>query len=190
MRRPLRLRSAALAAVLVAAAGPPPRFVVQPGSRFWIDGTSTMGAYTCTATRAAGSGTAEGPGRVAAEVAVPVRAFDCGQGRMNRDFYRALRAGDHPDIRIAVTHVEADAVPTTGAWTRARATGTIRLAGVERPVVLQAEGQRQADGRLRVRGRHPFRMSDFGVTPPVGLLGLVRAHDGVVVRFDLVAGPG
>ena len=64
--------------------------------------------------------------------------------------------------------------------------GTITLAGEQRPVTVTAQGQRMDDGLVRIQGRHALRMTDFDIEPPTGLLGLVRAHDDIVVRFDLV----
>lgn len=190
MRRPFRLAVLLGPMLLLGlAATPQSRYAVDTQSRFWIDGTSTMGRYTCEADAVMGSGRVLPAGRsVEAEVIVPTAAFDCGNPRMNRDFVDALQAEQHPTIRFRVDRAEIlDANPAPGAWVNVRATGTLRLAGVERPITLDAEGQRLPDGRVRIRGRHPLKMTDFGVEPPTGLLGLVRARDAVVARFDLVA---
>ena len=187
-------RSLSLALVLVALVGfdqpDPTRYAVADGSRFWIDGTATTGAWTCEADAVGGQarlGDAQG---LEAEVVVPVHAFDCASGPMTRDLRRALGAEDYPDIRYVLEHAEtlgADGRP--GTWVPVRAVGTLRLAGTARRVTVEAEGRRRADGRVDLRGRLPLRMTDFGVRPPSHALGLVRAHDSIVVRFDLVAAP-
>ncbi|MDX1530249.1 MAG: YceI family protein [Rhodothermales bacterium] len=196
-----RTRSALLllaALAFSAAAGPSQpdsargagaaRYVVAEESRFWIDGTSTVDDFTCEATAVAGYAEVRQAGTghaVRAEVVVPTRDFDCGRSAMNRDFYDALRADHHPTIRFQLDRAEV--VGEAAGAVRDHAAGTLTLAGATRPVTLDAEGERLADGRVRVRGRHPFAMTAFGVEPPTALLGLVRAHDRVVVRFDLVA---
>lgn len=190
MRRLALLRLALpLAALALAGASAQTRFELQPESRFWIDGTSTVSAFTCEAAEVAGSGLVE-PGRLSARVAVPVEAFDCGIGRMNRDFREALRAEEHPEIRFELRSAEVLEAPAEpGGWARLEARGTLTLAGAERAVLLRAEGRQLPDGRVRLRGRHVLRMTHFGLTPPTALLGLVRAHDVITVRFDLVAEP-
>jgi len=123
-----------------------------------------------------------------AEVTIPVRALDCGSGPMNRDLYAALDADAHSSIRFdldAAQALEAEARP--GAWVRVRASGTLRIAGASRRITLDAQGRRLPNGRVALRGRQALRMSDFGVAPPSHALGLVRAHDAIVARFDLVA---
>jgi polyisoprenoid-binding protein YceI len=197
MIRPrLALRSALACGVLVlpaallgaAGAAISERYVAAAGSHFTIDGTSTMGAYSCEAGEVAGAADVPTGGPVTAGVTVGVGSFDCGVARMNRDFRRALLAEAHPEIRFTLDRAEvlaAEAHP--GAWVPVRAAGRLRLAGTERAVVIEAEGRRLGQGRVRLRGRHPMRMTDFGVDPPSGMLGLVRAQDRIVVRFDLTA---
>ncbi len=179
-----------LALLVLGSLGAAPvhdRYEVAPESRFWIDGSATTGPWTCEADGISGHGVLGGDA-LRAEVSVPVRAFDCGSGPMNRDLRHALRADAHPAIAFTLDRAETlggDARP--GAWVRVRATGRLRLAGVERPVTLDAEGRQLADGRVALRGRKDLRMTDFDVDPPSHALGLVRAHDPIVVRFDLAA---
>jgi polyisoprenoid-binding protein YceI len=190
MRR-LRLPALLLPAVLLvgaAGAGVSQHYAVASGSRFRIDGTSTVGTWRCAATEVAGTAHVPAGARVTAEVTVGVRSFDCGVARMNRDFREALRVDAHPAIRFVLDRAEVLAPEARpGAWVPVRVTGRLRLAGTERPVVIAAEGQRQGQGRVRVRGTHALRMTDFGVDPPTGMLGLVRARDNVTVAFDLHA---
>lgn len=165
----------------------PERYQVALDSRFWIDGTATTGPWTCEADDVSGHGVLGGDA-LRAEVSVPVRAFDCGSGPMNRDLRHALRSEAHPTIVFTLDSAETlGAEPRPGVWVRIRATGRLRLAGAERRVTLDAEGRRLSDGRVALRGRHGLRMTDFGVDPPTHALGLVRAHDAIVVRFDLTA---
>ena len=195
---PLRLFPLLLLGALGPMLAPPTaaqaQYTVRPDSRFWIDGTSTVNSFTCAASEVAGFGSVDeeamGDARRAdlrAEVVIPVRAFDCGLRQMNRDFYEALKGKAYPAVRFALRRAELLASDGRSEWTPVRVWGAITLAGEQRAVTVTARGQRLADGRVRIQGRHPLRMTDFGIEPPTGLLGLVRAHDDIVVRFDLVA---
>lgn len=178
-------------AALLGAAGvsvPPQEYALAPGSRFRLEGTSSVGTWACTTTDLAGGASQPAQGSVTGRVVVRVRSFDCGISRMNADFRDALRADAHPEIRLTVDQAVMTTRPSRPrAWVPARATGRLRLAGVERPVTIAATGREEADGRIRVRGRHELRMTDFGVTPPSGMGGMVRARDRVTVVFDLRA---
>ena len=183
-----------LGALLVMPATAQAQYTVRDASRFWIDGTSTVSAFTCAASEVAGSGTVDEAAMSAArqadfraEVVIPVRAFDCGVRQMNRDFYEALKGQAYPAVRFALRHAEILPSATASEWTPVKVWGTLTLAGEQRPVTVTARGQRLGDGRVRIQGRHALRMTDFDIDPPSGLLGLVRAHDDIVVRFDLIA---
>ncbi len=168
----LAFLSGAVAPLGVAAGAQPDRYVVDTGSHVQIDGTSTLGRYACEAGVVGGEADVPPGEPVTAQVTVGVGSFDCGQSRMNRDFRRALRADDHPAIRFDFDLAEARAAEARpGAWVPVRATSRLRLAGVERTVEIAAEGQRLGPGRVRLRGQHPARMTDFGVDPRRGCSG-------------------
>lgn len=176
-----------LALVLSASTLTPTRYTVQDGSRFWIDGSATTGPYTCAADDVSGQATVDGEA-VTADVHIPVSDFDCGLPPMNRDFRNALKNERHPTIRFALREADVLTPPSQdGGWARVRALGTLQLAGATRMVAITAEGRTLSNGQVRLRGEHRLRMSDFGIEPPSGMLGLVRAHDGITVRFDVVA---
>jgi hypothetical protein len=166
-------------------------------SKLWIEGTSTVNSFTCKAGELEGSAALHAPGMVRtasngqarAEVTVPVKAFDCGKTRMNRDFYEALKASAHPVIEYRLDRVEVVSGPEAGAGPyRLRAFGRLRIAGAERRVETNVQGLRAQDGRFRVEGSQPLLMTDFGIVPPTALMGLVKAHDRIVVRFSFLAG--
>jgi len=66
---------------------------------------------------------------------------------------------------------------------------TIVVAGVEKGVRLRVTRERLDDGTVVARGSVPLMMTDFGVTPPTGLFGLIRSHNEIVVKFEVVIAP-
>lgn len=109
---------------------------------------------------------------------------------MNSDFTEALKADAHPAISFSLVDASWPAGPVrVGSWVSVSATGELEVGGEARRIAVTVEGQRLANGRIRIRGSHPLRMTDFGIEPPSGLLGLVRSHDDIVVRFDIQAAP-
>jgi polyisoprenoid-binding protein YceI len=183
-------------AVLVPPVGAQDAYVLTPESRLRIEGTSTIDTFTCEAETILGSGHLQGSHGVAGEksrigseearveLIVPVESFDCGKARMNRDMYEALKASSHPEIGFLLDGVEVVDSNSDGEY-NLRATGRLSLAGEERQVTLSVRSTTFPDGRLRAAGAVDLLMSDFGITPPKALLGLVRARDQITVAFEL-----
>ncbi len=185
-----RFSTLIIALLLVGGSFEADRYEALPDSMIWIEGTSTMGTYSCAGDRVVGFGRLDQShsAHLTVEIAVPVRSFDCGIGQMNDDLTDALKADAHPAISFSLS--DADWSPgsfRTGVWVPISAIGELEVAGETRRVTFSLHGQRQADGLVRVRGEQSLRMTDFNVEPPSGLLGLVRSHNDIVVRFDLRA---
>jgi hypothetical protein len=187
--------------VLPSAAGDlhgqePPRVLhALPGSTLTIRGSTSVGApWHCTASavdaRVAVSPPLESalsplPDVRGIALQVPVGALKCQSGPMERAMRRTIRAD-----------VDTAAQTITGRFDIADDTrpphanqrylfGALKVAGTERNVYLTATIDPQPDGTLRVRSRIPLNLTDFGMTPPRVLFGLVRARDGVTVEVDL-----
>lgn len=168
------------------------RVTLLPESRLAISGTSTVNRFTCATDEVDGEGRIplDAAPRVRAEqseawLRVPVETFDCGNRRMNGDFLDALKAKEHPEIRFELADV--DLGDTVGDDRRVLAMGQLTIAGNARQVSVELLGRQAGDGRLVAEGSVPLRMTDFGIDPPTALMGLIKAHDHIVVRFDLVA---
>lgn len=178
-----------------AQTGEPEGVALASASRLWLEGGSTLGEWTCEATRLEGSvraagGEASQTGRGAVlpriegvAVRVPVKEIRCGKAPMERDLYRALRADLHPVIEFSLARSHAEeavdgAVPVTVA-------GSLSVAGTTRPVELEVLVGESGRGELAVRGTAEVRMTEFGVSPPTAFFGLLRADERLRVRFDL-----
>jgi hypothetical protein len=117
---------------------------------------------------------------------VPVQSLRCGNRQMERDMYRALRAEANPVIDFEFRElVGGVAHDIDGNSYRATISGVLRLAGTERAVQVPVDAVRVGRDRFRLRARLPLRMTDFRITPPTALFGMVKAKNDLVVTFDL-----
>ncbi|HUR80168.1 MAG TPA: YceI family protein [Thermoanaerobaculia bacterium] len=123
------------------------------------------------------------------QLRVPVQSLRCGNRQMERDMFRALRADANPVIEFQfnalVGGVEHD---IDARRYRATISGVLTLAGTRRTVQIPVEAERIGRDRFRLRARLPLRMTDFSITPPTALFGIVKANDELVVQFELVLG--
>ena len=168
--------------------------LLQPESRLWVDGTSTVRAFTCGTTTFTAKIESEAPQSVAAlmlgQKAVktvvadfPTEALDCKNGTMNEHMRKAIKAQDNPTIEFRLASYD---VLTENGQIKGQLRGTLQMGGVEKPVVIDAAGTRTADGQLRVTGTTKLRMTEWGLKPPTLMFGTMKVNENVQVGFDLL----
>lgn len=186
---------------LVAAAGlvqaQSVRLAAGPDSRLWVEGGSNLHEWSCKATafdavidadESLLKSAAPGPSTVKlVQVKLPVRSLKCGNGKMDGNLYKALKADDAPQITYTLSSFET--VPGANDSFKLTTTGALTIAGTAKPITIDVTTKRLANGTLTANGEVSFLMSEFGVKPPTALLGTLRTSDKVTVKFELLVGP-
>jgi polyisoprenoid-binding protein YceI len=170
------------------------RLAMQPQSRLWINGSSTMRSFECKAASFDANVESTGPGAVSAVLAgekavrgvefkVPANRLDCGNGTMNEHMLKALKAKDHPEIvfRLASYETAKAAQGVEGS-----VTGTLTIGGVAKTITMSGTATEPEPGTLRVKGSHEIRMKEYGLKPPTLMLGTLKVDERVKVSFDLL----
>lgn len=122
------------------------------------------------------------PGAVEAfEVTIPAAKLTSPRSGLDKNMHKALNVEQHPDILFRLKGLTAKA-GTPGAFT---ATGTLRVAGVDKDVSLDITLGRSAQA-LVVKGTTKLLMTDFGIEPPSALFGTVRSAPEVTISFQTV----
>ena len=166
---------------------------LQPTSRLWISGTSTVRSFECSATAfdanvesVPGATTAVLAGEkavTAVEIRVNTERLDCKNGTMNEHMLKALKAKTNPTIVFTLASYDlakqADVVRVT-------LNGTLAMGGVEKPVSMTVNASEGASGMLHVVGTHELRMTEWGLKPPTLMLGTMKVDERVKVGFDLL----
>ena len=165
---------------------------LQPESRLWIDGTSTVRSFTCTAkdVQATIPAEADAVGALlagekavqSAEVKIAAGKIDCGNGTMNGHMYKALKVEQNPTIELKVASYDMKSAAGT---ITGKLNGTLTIGGITKPVVIDAIGKKDGVG-LRVTGSYPVKMTDYGLKPPTLMLGTLKVNELVKVNFDLL----
>ena len=197
MRSRLYLAIPGAAVALAAMAAPLGNaLTLQPGSRAWVEGTSTVRSYRCETSRVEGSAAMENAtttlAQIAAaprrgEISIQVASLDCRNGTMNGHLRRALKAEENPAIRFRATSIQV--TPGGDSQATVRMSGPLTIAGGTQAVSIDATATREANGALRVRGSKQLDMTDFGVQPPRLMMGTMRVRDAVTVGFDVILRP-
>lgn len=189
MRKSLVLGALLVPALAAAALAP---LSLQPGSRVWVDGTSTARSWHCESTGAVGTAAASSTelaqlsSVASAQVTVPVSSLDCHNNTMNGHMRNALKAAQAPEIRFRASSVSV--TPTSADAGSVAMQGTLSIAGQDRPVTINGTVARE-NGQIRVRGSKRITMTEWGVRPPSLMLGAMKVAPVATVGFDVVLKP-
>ena len=156
-----------------------------------ISGTSTMHPYTVsTKTLKVVRGTASAADLTTLlqpnalqefELHIPVNTFTSDKDGLTKQMSKALKADKHPLITFKLSGY---AVEPSADGATVTSTGSLTVAGVERPIDMVLAVKEQA-GALHVRGTRDLLMTEFGIKPPTMFMGMLKTHDKVTIQFEV-----
>ncbi len=118
------------------------------------------------------------------EVAAPVEKLTSGDGSLDKTMWAALKSGPFKELRFQADRFALRPTTAQGASFGLAVQGELAVAGVTRPLALEADAVAMPDG-VRVAGRTSLRMTDYGIKPPTLMFGAIKTADLVVVTFAL-----
>ncbi len=181
------------------APAPAARIRLDPASRLWLEGDSTLHKYRLDSKKLdvrLGEGDASGTalealvdhgGIKTVEVRVAVGDLTSGEGGLDDNMRHALDADHHPEIRFQMESYHASP-GSAGADLSLVIKGRLQIAGIEKPIELEAAAEREGKA-LHVTGVKQLLMTDYGIKAPKFMLGMMSVSDPVTVHFDLKLEP-
>jgi polyisoprenoid-binding protein YceI len=174
------------------------RYDAQPvGSKATIEGTSSIhdwhmdsavigGFMEVDAKFPESALTDAAAARPKVEVFMPVRSFKSYAKRMDEVMQEQMNEPKHKRIEYKLTELKAkSAAGATGAL-QFDAVGVLTINGVSKTNTMPVTIEKK-DGKLKVIGSTPLKMSDFKVVPPkltIPLLGSITTGDDIKVSFE------
>ncbi len=176
------------------------RLELRPGSELTFEGTSTLHAFHCKTTKM--DATVQVDPTYAAtklsqlkrpiktvEIVIPVKGIKCGSKGLEDNMYKTLKADKYPEIRYELSTYEIPSGTATDDGFAIQASGKLTVAGQQKMIEMVIKADRQGDGNATATGKQDLLMTDFGIKPPVFMLGTLRTGNKVVVSFKLMATP-
>ena len=174
------------------------KLVAGTGSKLWVEGGSSVRSWKCDATRieATVTGAAVAPTASAKDVSaaasralltVPVAQLDCHNGTMNEHMRKALKADANKTIEYRIAKWEL--TPRGNDEGTVATSGTLVMAGAEKPLAVELTAKRGAEGIWQVTGSKTLKMTEWGIKPPSLMLGTMKVRDPVTIQFELALEP-
>lgn len=114
-------------------------------------------------------------------LSIDVNGFECQQPYMDKDLRKALKAKECPLMKICLLSIGS----FNGNVSQVKGKVAISLAGVTRVIDVDYTVQPLDDNNLRLYGKQQVLFSDFDLTPPRKMAGLVKVEQQIDVNFML-----
>ena len=113
-----------------------------------------------------------------------IKRFDCYQNYVTADLKKTLKAADNPYMKINLLSFGPIKANTPNQEIKGYV--EIQLAGVTKKIDIDYVVVRNHSGSLHLVGTRKMLFSDFNLTPPRKLAGMIKVEEEITVRFQLV----
>ena len=167
------------------------KWVVEKNSTLRVAGKSNVNSFTCKINVQAEKDTItcmNNPSKsisLSGDIQIDVISFDCESNLITRDLRKTLKADQYPKMNIRFLTLECMPVlqnktELIKGWVE------VELAGVAKKFELCYSFSRATSGYMQLDGGKSFSFSDFKLSPPRKLAGLIRIKDAFDVNFQLI----
>jgi hypothetical protein len=167
-------------------------WLIDSESRLLIHGSTNVNSFTCSLTCYQISDTlvyVEDKKECKLKflkntLSVPLQNFDCGNTLITRDCLKALKAGKFPQMNIHFITLNRGngAGPVSGDV-------EIELAGVTRKYTMMYSLKERPNEHITLTGTQAVCFSDFDLSAPQRLMGLIQVQENLKVEFQIVLKP-
>jgi len=171
------------------------RFLIEDGSKLYLQGTSNVNSFTCHCEDQYPRQVLEidrngGYARFKnADLVLKSKNFDCHNRKIDVDMQKALRTDQYPHIRVALLDTWQNENCLNGQckdWFPIQAKVNITITNVTKEESISAQAKIIGPNRIQLQGEKALKMSAFGVDPPKAVFGMIKVNDWITFHFDLI----
>lgn len=173
-------------------------FTLQPGSKLWLDGTSTLHDYTSTSNKIivemkSNSDkfvdfiTNKNGAKLSMKMIIPVNSLKSDNEDLDDNLYEAMKEEEYKNIVYELTNYKSTVLPDSGKnWYLLNTTGELTVAGVKKAIDLKVVARYLPDGTMRFKGSKLLNMKDYNIDPPSFMFGILKTDKYITISYDLI----
>jgi hypothetical protein len=119
------------------------------------------------------------------QIAIPVRKFNSENKMALHDFLKLIKSNDYPDLLIQLNYLEANQSNDKRPNSRGSASVDITITGVTKKFDIPVTSK-QAGDMYSIDGEKNINIRDFGLTPPVEMMGLIKVSEWIDIHFHFI----
>jgi hypothetical protein len=166
------------------------KWVITKGCSLQVDGTTNVNSFSCIISNYNKPDTIVASGGLSPSVALngnirlDIQSFNCHNPVMTSDLRKTLKAKEYPKLVISFLSIsQYPDMPTRNITTKGQV--LIELAGVTKRFDVDYKIVSVNKNNINLIGSRKVNFSDFKITPPSRLGGMIRTNNEINVVFDL-----
>jgi len=120
-------------------------------------------------------------------ITIPITGLKSDNSTLDEHLADAMKADKFPEIRGLLKSYEVKGKNADNSF-KVLASVDLTMAGTTKTVPIEATVTRDG-GKIHLKGEKQLLMTDFNIDPPTMMLGVIKADNEILVRFDLVMSP-
>ncbi len=169
------------------------RWVIEKSSNLCIEGKSNVNTFKCDIVEYLNRDTiflyrdatqAHLPITTRGGLNININRFDCHQNHITADLKKTLKAKENAYMKINLLTIGN--IKSNVSNQAVKGMVEIQLAGVTRKVEVNYAIVKNQPGSLHLVGTQTVHFSDFKLTPPSKLAGLIKVEQEIKVKFELI----
>lgn len=188
----MRLSLLYLFVILTAFSGNRPittRWVIMSGCSLKVDGSTNINKFSCAIANYSTPDTIfavrvpNQPIGLRGHISLDVQQFDCHNAIMTADLRKTLKSNTFP--KLTIRFLSMSKYPEVAGRETIKGQVTIELAGVTRQFDVDYTVSALDSRTMTLIGTRQLNFSDFNITPPRKLGGMIRTNNELAVVFNL-----
>lgn len=166
------------------------RWVISNGCSLKVDGSTNVNTFSCAISNYGHPDTITVarqkriPLGMSGYIMLDVNNFDCHNQVMTADLRKTLKSKDFP--KIIIRFISIDMYPEAGtSHTSTKGIVMIQIAGVTRKMEVNYKVVSAEKKLINLVGYQAILFSDFDISPPKKLGGMIKTNNKLKVEFDL-----
>jgi len=119
------------------------------------------------------------------QLAIQVNNFSSDNVMALRDFKKLIKSDAYPQIKVQLNYIEALPGNEKGAYSKGNASVNITITGVTHQYSIPVSSNSQNE-YISVVGGKKINIRDFGLQPPVEMMGLIKVSEWISIDFRMV----
>lgn len=119
------------------------------------------------------------------QLAIQVKNFTSDNPMALRDFMKLIKSDKFPTIKAQLNYIETQPGNDKELYSKGVASVSITITGITHQYNIPVSSNKQGD-LISVSGGKKINIRDFGLEPPVEMLGLIKVSEWISIDFRMV----